>query len=54
MQKDGAVVRIREVLISAEREDHIWTGHRVTAEEVEEVCFGDPLVLRGRDGSYEV
>jgi hypothetical protein len=48
------VVRIREVLISAEREEHIWTRHQVTPEEVEEVCFSDLLVLRGRDGGYEV
>ncbi|MHB8575397.1 MAG: BrnT family toxin [Dehalococcoidia bacterium] len=48
------MVRIRDVIITEEREEHIWIGHRVTPDEVEEVCFNDPLDLRGRDGSYEV
>ena len=44
--------QIRELIISEQQEDHIWTKHRVTPEEVEEVCHGDPWVLRGRDESY--
>lgn len=48
------MVRIREVIVSAQQEEHIWTGHRVTPEEAEEVCFGDPLAIRGRDGSYAI
>jgi uncharacterized protein len=45
---------IRELIVSAAQEEHIWVEHRVTPEEVEEVCFSDPLVIRGRDGSYAV
>ena len=36
------------------QEDHIWWKHRVTAIEVEEICFSDHLALRGRRGSYAV
>jgi uncharacterized protein len=46
--------RIREIYISAFVEMHIWTKHRVAPEEVEEVCFSDPLVIGGRDKSYAV
>ena len=45
---------IDEVVISAEREEHIWSRPRVTPEEVEEVCYSEPWVLRGRDDSYAV
>lgn len=46
--------RIREVIVSARQEEHIWVEHRVTPEEAEEVCFSEPWVLRGRDDSYAV
>jgi len=45
---------IREVIVSPQQEEHIWSKHQVTPEEVEEVCFGAPLVLRGRDRRYAV
>ncbi len=45
---------IRDIRISALVEEHIWTKHHVAPEEVEEVCFSDPLVRRGRDHSYVV
>ena len=45
---------IREVIISPEQEEHIWVKHKVTPEEVEEVCFSDPLAIRGRDRSYAI
>lgn len=48
------MVRIREIIVSAQQEEHIWTLHRVTPEEAEAVCFNDPLVIRGRDRSYAV
>ena len=45
---------IREVIVTPQQEEHIGTKHQVTPEEVEEACFSDPLVVRGRDGSYAV
>ena len=45
---------IREVVVSPAQEEHIRTKHQVTPEEAEEVCFSEPLVLRGRDKSYAV
>jgi len=48
------MIRIREIHVSAFVEAHIWTKHHVTPEEVEEACFSDPLVIRGRDKSYAV
>lgn len=48
------MVRIREVMVTPQQEEHTWTKHRVTPEEVEEVCFSRPLVIRGRDGSQAV
>ena len=48
------MVRIREVRVSTSQEEHIWVKHQVTPEEVDEVCFGNPWVLGGRDGSYAV
>lgn len=47
-------MRISEVIVSEETETHIWTKHQVTPDEVEEACLADPLILRGRDGSYAV
>ena len=38
---------ISEVLWPEDRMDHI-TGHGVTPEEFEQVCFGRPLVLRAK------
>jgi uncharacterized DUF497 family protein len=46
--------RIREVIVSVKQEEHIWVEHHVTPEEAEEVCFADPWILGGRDGSYAV
>jgi len=45
---------IRRVIVTPAQEEHIGSKHRVTSEEVEEVCFSQPLVIRGRDGSYAV
>ncbi len=45
---------IRDVIVTPAQEEHIWSKHRVTTEEVEEICFSQPLVIRGRDGSYAV
>jgi uncharacterized DUF497 family protein len=45
-------VRIRKVLISPRQEEHIWSKHQVTPEEVDKVCFSTRLALRGRDTSY--
>ena len=48
------MIRIREVIVSEWVEEHIWTKHSVTPEEVEEVCLSDALVIRGRNKSYAV
>jgi uncharacterized DUF497 family protein len=40
-------VQIYELIIDPDREDHI-ARHGVTADEVEQVVFGAPLVLRTR------
>ena len=40
-------MRIHEFVWPQERIDHI-AEHGVTPEEVEEVCFGKPLVLRAK------
>ncbi|MDP2937514.1 MAG: BrnT family toxin [Dehalococcoidia bacterium] len=48
------MIHIGEIRISPFVEEHIWTKHHVTPEEVEEVCFSDPLVRRGRSHSYAV
>jgi hypothetical protein len=45
---------IRELLISERQEEHIWTKHHVSVDEVDDVCGAARLVLRGRDGSYAV
>ncbi|MBI2909305.1 MAG: BrnT family toxin [Chloroflexi bacterium] len=47
-------MHIREIRISPFIEEHVWTKHHVTPEEVEEACLLDPLVRRGRDRSYAV
>ena len=48
------MIRIREIRISWFVEEHIWTKHQVTPEEVEEVCFSDSLVRQGRNHSYAI
>lgn len=48
------MVRIRELIVSPQQEEHIWVKHQVTPDEVEEVCQSRVLVLRGREGSYAV
>ncbi len=40
-------MRIHELIWPQDRIDHI-ARHGVTPEEVEEVCFGRPLVQRGK------
>lgn len=40
-------MRIRQIIWPQERIDHI-ARHGVTPQEVEEVCFGKPLVLRAK------
>jgi uncharacterized protein len=40
-------MEIREFVWPAERIDHI-ARHAITPEEFEDVCFGRPLVLRGK------
>ena len=45
---------IREVIVSPEQEEHVWSKHRVTPEEVEQVCFSEHVALRGRDRSYAI
>lgn len=45
---------IQEIVASPQQEEHVWTKHRITLEEVEEVCFSRPFVVRGRDGSYAI
>jgi uncharacterized DUF497 family protein len=40
-------MRIHELVWSHDRIDHV-ARHGVTPEEVEEVCFGRPLVLRAK------
>lgn len=46
--------RIRRIIVSPAVEEHIWSKHKVSLEEVEEVCFLSPLPLRGRDGGYAI
>lgn len=40
-------MRIRELIWPQHRIEHV-ASHGVRPDEVEEVCFGDPLVLRAR------
>jgi uncharacterized DUF497 family protein len=42
-------VEIQELLWPGDRVEHI-ARHGVEPEEVEDVCFGTPLVLRARSG----
>jgi uncharacterized DUF497 family protein len=42
-----AAVRIHELVWAEDRVDHI-ARHGVAPEEVEQVCFGNPLVLRAK------
>jgi hypothetical protein len=44
-------MKIHELVWPQERIDHI-AEHGVTPEEVEEVCFGKPLVLRAKSEVY--
>lgn len=46
--------RIRELIVSPQQEQHVWSKHRVTLGEVEYLCLSQPYVLRGRDRSYAV
>ncbi len=48
------MVDIRDVLISPAQDEHIWVRHRVTSGEVYEVCFSQPIVIRGRGESLVV
>jgi hypothetical protein len=48
------MLRIRELIVSSQQEEHIWVKHQITPDEVEEICQEHRLVLRGRDGSYAV
>ncbi len=45
---------INRIIVTAEREEHIWTKHAVTREDVDDICFSDPLIRRGREGSYGI
>lgn len=45
--RTGINVRIHEIIWSEDRVEHIAL-HKVTPDEVEEVCFGQSLVLRAR------
>ena len=40
--------RIIQIEWQAERVAHIQGKHQVTPKEVEESCFGHPIILRGR------
>lgn len=40
-------MRIRELIWPQDRVEHI-AAHGVSPDDVEQVCFGDPLVLRGK------
>ena len=46
-----AALRIYELIIAPDREDHI-ARHHVEVQEAEEVVFGQPLVARTRQGRY--
>lgn len=46
--------QIARIISTLEREAHIWEKHRVTRDEVEEACFNEPLVVRGREGCHVV
>ena len=42
-------MKIHELIWPEDRIDHI-AAHDVTPEEVEEVCFSSPLILRAKSG----
>lgn len=42
------MVQITKIVWQAERIAHIQGKHQVTPEEVEEVCWENPIILRGR------
>ena len=42
-------MKIHELIWPEDRIDHI-AAHNVTPEEVEEVCFSSPLILRAKSG----
>ena len=48
---------IHEIIWSADRVEHV-AAHNITPEEFEEVCFGQPLILRtkasGQNPVYQV
>lgn len=43
-----------EVVWSPDRIAHIWDRHQVTAEEVEEACYGEIIIRRARTGRVAV
>src|SRR5687767_9206026 len=45
------LVRIRDLLIPPRQEEHIWSRHRVTLDEVDDICHGPHWALRGREHS---
>lgn len=51
MQKDAPIVRVIELLVTEDREEHI-ARHGVEVHEAEEVALGEHLALRSRDGHY--
>ena len=46
-------MRIYKLIVEPGREEHI-ASHNVAVEEVHEVVFGTPLVLRARQGRYHL
>ncbi|WP_045220814.1 BrnT family toxin [Desulfonatronum thioautotrophicum] len=40
-------MKIQELIWSEDRIEHIWR-HGVSPDEVEEVCFGSPLIYRAK------
>ncbi len=45
---------IEDLIISPEQEEHIWTKHHVTVDEVYEVCASHHVARGFRDDSYGV
>ena len=45
---------IRDIYLSPEQEEHVWTKHHVTPDEVNEVCYGTPVDRGGKDGTVQV
>lgn len=46
--------QITRIVATAERQLHIWERHGIVFAEVEEACFSDPLITRGREGCHVV